>query len=87
MMNEVIRYVVKMNNGDYMIQDLDDLVSMRVHIHTRDNPIDADLFRTRENAQRCIDETISGNTNLLVLFDEENPPKEVKELKINFEIS
>ena len=85
-MNGVIRYAVKMRNGDYMIQDLDDMTPLRVHIHTRDNPIDADLFKTRENAQRCVDETLTCNTNLLVLYDEENPPQEVVEVKIKYEV-
>lgn len=86
-MNEIIRYAVKMKNGSYMLQDLDDMVAGRVHINSVDHPIDASLFKDKSNAARCIGEILSGNTNLLCLYNDENPPQEVEELKIKINIS
>jgi hypothetical protein len=82
----ITRYAVRMKNGDYMLQDFDDEVAQRVLIHSVGNPIDSSLLKTRETAQRCINEILSGNTNLLVLYDDDNPPEEVVELKIEYQL-
>ena len=82
----VIRYAVRMRNGDYMVQNHAEDAIQRILIRTVDNPIDADLLKTKKTAQRCIDEILSGNTNVLVQYDEENPPKEVVELEINYQV-
>lgn len=85
-MNKVIRYVIRMKNGDYARQDFDDMVAGRVKMWSTDNPIDADLFKNRTTAQRVVDEVLSGNTNLLVIYNDENPPQDVQELEIEFTI-
>lgn len=83
-MNKIIRYTVQMKNGSYMLQDFDDMTAGRVHVITVDNPIDSSLFKRKDVAQRCIEEILSGNTNLLVLYDEGNPPERVIELTIEW---
>ena len=85
MVEKVIRYAVRMKNGSYMRQEFDDRNVSRVLIHTVDHPIDASLLKDRVTAQRCIDDVISGNTNLLCLYDDNNPPEEVVELFIEVE--
>lgn len=82
----VIRYVVKMKNGSYMVQIVDDDNSEIIHITTVDLPIDADLLKSRSVAERCVEEIISGDTNLLVLYDDGNPPVSVTELEIDYKM-
>jgi hypothetical protein len=85
-MNKITRYAVRMKNGDYMRQDLDDTKVGVVLIRTVYNPIDAMLVKDKYTAQRCVTDVLSGNTNLLCLYNDDNPPEEVVELKINLEI-
>ncbi len=82
---KVIRYVVRMRNGSFMVQDMSETLQA-IRIVTVDSPIDADLLKTREVAQRCVDDIPTGNTNLFVIYDKENPPEEVVELEINYQI-
>jgi hypothetical protein len=84
-MAKVIRYVIKMRNGDYMKQEFHETVE-KVKIYTVDLPIHADLFKDKNTAQRVLDEILSGNTNLLVIYNDDNPPVEVVEVEINYEI-
>ncbi|MDT0160377.1 hypothetical protein [Bacillus sp. AG4(2022)] len=83
-MNKVTRYVVRMKNGDYLRQDFDHLRLDTVRIWSVDNPIDSDLFRSEKEAERLIKEVLSGSTNLLVIYQDDNPPEQVEELEINF---
>ncbi|GIN22550.1 hypothetical protein [Siminovitchia fordii] len=80
---KVIRYAVKMKNGSFMVQEIDDSNPQILHIHTVDSPIDADLLRSKDAAQRCVNDIPSGNTNLMVLYDDDNPPEKVMEIEIN----
>jgi hypothetical protein len=57
----------------------------QLEIWAVDNPIDADLFKDKNTAVRVLTETLSGNTNIVVLYDEDNPPQSVVELHINYE--
>lgn len=84
-MNEIIRFVIKMRQGNYMKQEFDPKSHRIVNIWTVDNPIDADLLKDRFTAERVIQEVLSGNTNLMTIYDENNPPEKVVELKIKFE--
>ena len=54
----------------------------RLKIRPIDLPIDADLLKEKSVAVRVLNEILTGNTNLLVLYDEDNPPKRVVEIKI-----
>ena len=84
-MKTVTRYVVRMRNGDYMVQDFDDMHAGRVLVSSTDHPIDATLLKDRKTSERCIADIVSGSTNLLVLYEEDNPPEETVELKITVE--
>ncbi|MDT0160404.1 hypothetical protein [Bacillus sp. AG4(2022)] len=81
---EVTRFVISLKNGNFMKQDFDESLE-RIKINTTDLSIDADLFNNKQTADRVLNEIISGNTNLLVIYDEDNPPIEVKDIRINFE--
>lgn len=83
-MNEIIRYCVKMKNGDFMKQDFNPSNINSVIVSTVDNPIDSTLFKSKEVTLRCINETLNGNSNLPILFDDSNPPIETVELKIKY---
>jgi hypothetical protein len=80
-----IRYVIKLRNGSYMKQDFDGSLE-RIKIRAIDNPIDADLLRDKGLAERVIDEILTGNTNILVLYDDNNPPVEVIEINITMKL-
>lgn len=77
----ITRYVVKMKNGGYMKQEFEGSLES-IRISSVDHPIDADLLKSKDVAIRCVNEILSGNSSILVLFDEENPPVEVDELEI-----
>ncbi|WP_080845638.1 hypothetical protein [Cytobacillus gottheilii] len=85
-MSMTVRYAVKMKNGEYLRQDFDEQRIETVRLWSVENAIDADLFRSESEAQRLIKEVLTGNTNLLVLYDDENPPNEVVKLTIGFKI-
>lgn len=79
----MIRYAVELRNGNYMKQEFVGSLE-RINIESVDNPIDATLLKKKEVAQRCLSEILSGNTNFLVLYDDDNPPSKVVELNISF---
>jgi hypothetical protein len=82
----VVRYAIQLRNGNYMKLEYDGSLE-RLKIRPVDLPIDADLLKEKGVAVRALNEILTGNTNLLVLYDEDNPPKRVVELKINWEIN
>lgn len=86
-MNKVIRYAVKMKNGDYMRQDLDDTQIGRILIRTVDHPIDSTLLKNKKDAERCIYELFAKSSNLPCVYDDDNPPETVQELKITVTIN
>jgi hypothetical protein len=73
-----------MKNGNYMKQEFNGSLEL-IKIVPVDNPIDSDLLKERHTAERVLEELLSGNTNIIVLYDEDNPPEKVIELKINYE--
>lgn len=77
----IIRYMIKMRNGDYMVQNLKEGLD-EVWISTVDHPIDAMLLKNKKIARRALREILSGETNLPVEYDDDNPPVEVVELEI-----
>lgn len=81
----VIRYVIEMRNGDYMVQNFKEGLD-EVKISTVDHPIDAMLLRNKKIAQSVIKEILSGVANLPVEFDEDNPPAKVVELEIDVKL-
>lgn len=81
----IVRYAIKMKNGNYMKQEFDGSLK-RIRIRAVDNPIDADLLKDKNAALRTINEIMTGNTNLLVLYNEDNPPESVVELRIEVNI-
>lgn len=78
----VIRYVIKMRNGDYMVQNFGKNLDT-VWISTVDHPIDADLIKSKSIAESIIPQMLDGSSNLPVKYDSNNPPVEVVELKIS----
>jgi hypothetical protein len=80
----VIRYAIQMQNGDYMKQEWNGSLS-RVKIESVENPIDADLFRIKSITDRIVEEVLTGNANLFVTYDEDNPPVKVVKFKIGVE--
>lgn len=76
-----IRYVIQMRNGDYMKQEWDGSLE-RVKLRSFDNPLDADLFKSKSITERVLNKILTGNTNLLVLYDDDNPPVRVVEFCI-----
>ncbi|MEM5009387.1 hypothetical protein WKH57_01570 [Niallia taxi] len=85
-MKNVTRYVVKMRNGDYMVQSVDDNNARRVLITTVDHPIDGDLFKDKSVAARCVEEILAGEATLDVEYNKNNPPVGYEELYIDVEI-
>lgn len=86
-MKTVIRQVIRMKNGDYMRQDLDDTKVGTVLIRTVDHPIDASLFKDKKLAETVIFEMLGeATTSLPIVWDRENPPEEVETLVINVEV-
>jgi hypothetical protein len=81
----IVRYAIQMKNGNYMKQEFDESLE-RIRIRVVDNPIDADLLKDKSVALRTINEILTGNTNLLILYDDDNPPESVVELKIDVNI-
>lgn len=55
----------------------------RIRLKSVSNPLDADLIRLKSTAKRILDEILTGNTSLLVLYDEDNSPNDIKMFKIN----
>ncbi|MGD6876895.1 hypothetical protein [Bacillus infantis] len=83
-MKKIVRYVIRMRNGSYMRQVLDDTKVGVVLVKTVDHPIDSDLYKERKTPERLISDLINGaRTFLPVVWDKDNPPEEVEELKIN----
>ena len=80
------RYVIELRNGSYMKQDFHGSVEL-IKIRSVDNPIDADLLKQKSIADRCLSEILTGNTNIMVLYDDDNPPVRVVELKINYNVN
>ena len=58
----------------------------QVMIFAVENPLHADKFNTYSMTKEILENTLSGNTNLLVLYDENNPPERVLEVKYSYEI-
>lgn len=81
----IVRYAIQMKNGNYMRQEFDGSLE-RIRIRAVDNPIDADLLKDKSVALQTINEILTGNTNLLVLYDDDNPPESVVELKVDVNI-
>lgn len=81
-LNIVIRYVIKMRNGDYMVQNFGNNLDT-VWISTVDNPIDADLIKSKSVVESVLSQILDGSSNLPVKYDNNNPPVEVIELKIS----
>jgi hypothetical protein len=81
----IVRYAIKMKNGNYMKQEFDGSLE-RIRIRSVDHPIDADLLKDKSVALRVLNEILTGNTNLLVLYDEDNPPENVVELRVEVNI-
>jgi hypothetical protein len=79
----MIRYVIEMKNGSYMRQEFEGSLE-RLKIRTVDNPIDADLLKDKSTAERVLKEMLTGNTNILVLYNDDNPPAKVVELEIEY---
>lgn len=87
-MNNITRYVVKLQNGQYMKQEFDcSKKGIYVKSSGIDHPIDASLFKSKDIAERVIVETINGNSNLFVKYDKNNPPKIVEQLNINLHLA
>jgi hypothetical protein len=82
----MIRYVIEMKNGSYMRQEFEGSLE-RLKIRTVDNPIDADLLKDKSTAERVLKEILTGNTNILVLYNDDNPPIKVVELYIKYTIN
>lgn len=80
-----IRYLVKMKNGDYMKQEWDGSLE-RVMLHSVDNPIDADKFRNKFAPERILKEVLSGDTAILTLYHEENPPEKVVKMEFDYKL-
>ena len=74
-----------MRNGDYMRQDFHE-TGEKIKISNIDVPVDADLIKSKSVAQRVLQEILAGSSNLLVLYDDNNPPVEVVEVEINYEV-
>ncbi|GLI82562.1 hypothetical protein ANABIO32_02490 [Rossellomorea marisflavi] len=85
-MNKITRYVIKMKNGTYMKTEFDEVVPSQVKVLEVDHPVDADLHRDKETAERIIKEIATTTTFLPVIYNKENPPEEVQEMKIGVEI-
>jgi len=73
-----------MKNGTYMKQEWDGSLE-KVRIDTVNNPINASLIKWKNDADRVLLEILNGSTYLLVLYDDNNPPVEVVEIKIKVE--
>lgn len=83
-MEKVIRYVIKMRNGDFLKQEFHETVE-QVKIHTVDLPIHADLYKDKTTIYRVLNQLQEKTTNLPVIYNDENPPVEVVEVKISYE--
>lgn len=79
------RYVIQLKNGDFMRQEFHETLE-RVKVFSVENPLNADKSTTFSMAKEALDNILSGNTNLLVLYDENNPPERVVEVKFSYEI-
>ena len=80
-MNYITRYAIKMKNGQYMKEDFDGSLN-RVKLRSVSHPIDSTLIPLKSTATRCLYEILNGDTNILVLVDEDNPPVSVEEVRI-----
>jgi hypothetical protein len=77
-----IRYVIKLRNGNYLRTEFKGSLNL-LEVWAVDNPIDADLIKEKRHAERSLKEILSGNSAIVVLYDEDNPPVEVIELNIS----
>lgn len=78
----MIRYAIELRNGGYMKQEFKGTLEL-LEVRSVDSPIDADLLKEKQTAERVLNEILTGNTNIAVLYDENNPPCGIVELHID----
>lgn len=79
-----IRYAIQLENGEYMRTDFYPNIET-IKIFAETDILKADLHSNRDRLEGEINNIVSGNTNLPVFYDDDNPPARVVKFRLTYE--
>ncbi|MEK4025397.1 hypothetical protein [Sporosarcina sp. FSL W7-1283] len=80
------RYAIKMKNGTFLSLPFYDVSQEHIWAFTVGLPVDAELFKTKNDAEMFLKDILNGGLSILVGFEDSNPPFEVVELEVNYQV-